>query len=140
MNPRRKRLLQSQGNCCHYCSTPIALHNAGPNSQNRPTYDHKHPAAERAKGASNEGVIACRACNGAKNDLPYDVFVAIMAAAENPDAGRRAAVKARSRRDKLQATMRDGAARSAQMAHNHQVGVSNPSPAPNSSEDDHATA
>jgi hypothetical protein len=133
-----RKSLRAQNWLCHYCHRQLSMaKGSGQRDPLSATKDHKHPAHERRRGASNEVVAACFSCNDAKANLPFDVFMAIMSLnRDNPAIGHHAARKEQSRRDKE----RDINAQRVTSAvdgwsHNPDGSGSTPGPAPSPFED-----
>lgn len=69
------RILERDNYQCHYCECEVFPAYAGQDPSKLATIDHKHP---RAKGGGNEPenlVAACAACNNAKGDMLYAVYL-----------------------------------------------------------------
>ncbi|MFP4320853.1 MAG: pentapeptide repeat-containing protein [Anaerolineales bacterium] len=64
-------LYQHSGGRCHYCG--MGLDAYGENSW---TLDHVVPLAAGGANTRKNVVVACRACNLAKRDMPYKTFLA----------------------------------------------------------------
>ena len=67
---RRKVLIRDRWHC-HYCDVMLY-------EQEGPTVDHKVPKSRGGKNTLDNLVAACRWCNCAKGDMPYELYVAIL--------------------------------------------------------------
>jgi hypothetical protein len=69
LDNHRQWLIQQYGSICAYCGLEIPV--------NRTTLDHVYPRkGQQAYDRPDNLVLACRACNAAKADVPFISFIA----------------------------------------------------------------
>lgn len=79
-------LMDRDGPGCHYCGRDLDVATAAAEGFDGvmpkwwPTRDHKQPRALNGSNDLGNLVAACQKCNGDKADVPYDEYVAILAA------------------------------------------------------------
>jgi len=70
-SPVVTRLIERDGNWCHYCECDL-------DEANR-TVDHKQPKSRGGTNVPDNLVLACRDCNGDKAHLTYREYQAVLA-------------------------------------------------------------
>lgn len=70
---RRKRLRKDHGENCHWCGVAMEFDNV--KSPQSATVDHLVPVSRGGSNRVKNTVLACRACNNARGDMPWKVWV-----------------------------------------------------------------
>lgn len=74
---RITKLIEANGAFCHYCNRAVRLRvGRESNKPDDATLDHRVPRALGGGNADSNLLLACRKCNEAKEDRPYEDFIA----------------------------------------------------------------
>lgn len=92
IGPARKgrvnRLLERDGNTCHYCGIEFVMLKRSDNGQphpRAPTLDHKVPKALGGDNSIDNMVLSCHHCNQMKGPLTDTEYKALLEAGNNKD-------------------------------------------------------
>lgn len=86
MKTLKERLIEACQGICHWCDKPVMIHRikgGQPTPHNHATIDHVYPKGDARRDDSHQttgivkSVIACRACNNERGNLPYDVYLVL---------------------------------------------------------------